>query len=299
MKSVTLVKIGKKFVGRSLRMASNGSTSLREYCRHQPPGVVFLLCLFSFAVSTCILSLYVGQGASVRNPDYLDWNTLLTQTALLHFCMDNMTMVSQPQPSKEEPTTSKMVNLSITVDVDPIWKKELSGYGKVMAVSQVHLSDMGRDVPHHYKAEDIRIAFVLDPENTNQNTMCLDVQAPASIIEDISGGKSLPENCTIEDGSSLRTVNVTSRSGEEVPHGWCEDGTVFRIGLEGNPRWTVDVSGQDLTLIHLHLMATSVFLFALVGLALLAIFIRGVFHQRRQSRRQQLRNEDDDDELIY
>merc|ERR550519_717035 len=34
-------------------MASNGSTSLREYCRHQPPGVVFLLCLFSFAVSTC------------------------------------------------------------------------------------------------------------------------------------------------------------------------------------------------------------------------------------------------------
>jgi len=281
--------------------SSNGSSSLREYFRHQPPGVVFLLCLFSFAVSTCILSLYVGQGASVRNPDYLDWNTLLTQTGQLHFCMDNVTMVSPP-PSKEETSASrsKMANLSITVEVDPEWKKELSGYGKVMAVSQVHLSDMGRVVPHHYKTEDIRIAFVLDPESTSdQNTMCLDVQAPASIIRDMSGGKLLPGNCTMADDRQLRTVNVTSRSGEEVPLGWCEDGTVFRIGLWGNPSWTVDVSGQDLTLIHVHLMATSVFLFALVGLALLAIFIKGIFLSRRQSRRQQLRNDDDDDELIY
>lgn len=280
-------------------MASNGSTGLREYFRHQPPGVVFLLCLFSFAVSTCILSLYVGQGASVRNPDYLDWNTLLTQTSQLHFCMDNVSMVSPPSKEETSAFGAKMSNLSITVDVDPEWKKELSGYGKVLAVSQVHLSDMGRVVPHHYKTEDIRIAFVLDPDTSDQNTMCLDVQAPASIIKDMSGGKSLPENCTMGDVSQLRTVNVTSRSGEEVPHGWCEDGTVFRIGLWGNPSWTVDVSGQDLTLIHLHLMATSVFLFALIGLALLAIFIKGIFLSKRQSRRQQLRNEDDDDELIY
>ena len=105
--------------------------------------------------------------------DYLDWNTLLTQTGQLHFCMDNVTMVSPPPVSKEETSAdsrSKMANLSITVEVDPEWKKELSGYGKVMAVSQVHLSDMGRVVPHHYKTEDIRRAFVLDPDTSDQNT---------------------------------------------------------------------------------------------------------------------------------
>ena len=79
---------------------------------------------------------------------------------------------------------------------------------------------------------------------------------------------------------------------------------MFRMGLEGNPDWTVDVSGEDLALIHLHLVATSVFLFAIVALAVLGIVVRGVFHRRRHQSsssvpRRQLKNEDDDDELIY
>lgn len=279
----------------------SSSSSLKDYCRHHPPGVVFLVCLFSFAVSTTILSMYIRQGTSIRNPDYLDWNTLLTQTANLHFCIDNSSTVVDSVKANSQ--SHKLANLSVMVDVDLAWKQELSGYGKVLAISQVHLSDMGRGVPNHYRKQDVRISFVLDPSDASEQ-MCLNVQAPASLIRDMSEGKSRPDNCTVAAGDNARTVNVSSMSGNEVPHGWCEEGTVFRMGLEGNPSWTVDVSGEDLALIHLHLVATSVFLFAIVALAVLGIVVRGVFHRRRHQSstsvpRRQLKNEDDDDELIY
>jgi len=91
--------------------------------------------------------------------------------------------------------------------------------------------------------------------------------------------------------------------GNEVPHGWFDGRTVFRMGLEGNPSWTVDVSGDDLAVIHLHLVATSVFLFAMVALAILGIFLRGVCHRRQLQAssvpRRQLKNEDDSEDLIY
>ena len=192
-----------------------------------------------------------------------------------------------------------------------LYSSELSSYGKFLALSQVHLKDLGRGVPTQYRNNDIRISFVLDPTDTS-GQMCLNLQAPASLIHDMSEGKFRPaENCTVpsssasgDDGTAtITTVNVTSYADGEVPHGWCDGGTVFRMGLEGNPSWTVDVSGDDLAVIHLHLVATSVFLFAIVALAVVGIVVRGCVCQsqsRHHSRRQQqLKSEDDDDELIY
>jgi len=206
-----------------------------------------------------------------------------------------------------------MANISVLISVDPTWRKELSSYGEVLAVSTVRLRDMGRVVPHHYKSQDIVISFVLDPSDLSDK-MCLNVRAPEFILKDMSAGRrnssksgqasSVPDtNCTVTVPADNRTVNVTSESGNEVPHGWCSDGTVFRIGLEGDPSWTVDLSGQDLSLIHMHLLATSVFLFVVIGLVVLTIFIRGVLYRRKRqsSSRQQLRNEEEDDseDLIY
>jgi len=300
--------------------SGNHRNGLMDYLRYHPPGVIFLLCLLSFAVSTCVLTLYVNPGASVRNPDNLDWSTLLSETANLHFCMDNASMVS-PSPStvsrlsssKTENDSTKMANLSVLVSVDPTWRKELTSYGEVLAVSTVRLRDMGRVVPHQYKSQDIVISFVLDPSDLSDK-MCLNVRAPDFILKDMSAGRnssksgqasSVPDtNCTVTVPAGNRTVNVTSESGNEVPHGWCPEGTVFRIGLEGDPSWTVDLSGQDLSLIHMHLLATSVFLFVVIGVVVLTIFIRGVLYRRRRqsSSRQQLRNEDEEDDsedLIY
>ena len=114
----------------------------------------------------------------------------------------------------------------------------------------VQVCDMGRVVPHQYKSQDIVISFVLDPSDLSDK-MCLNVRAPEFILKDMSAGRnssksgqasSLPDtNCTVTVPAGNRTVNVTSESGNEVPHGWCPEGTVFRIGLEGDPSWTVDL----------------------------------------------------------
>ena len=72
----------------------------------------------------------VGSNACVTFADNLDWSTLLSETANLHFCMDNASMVS-PSPStvsrlsssKTKNDSTKMANLSVLVSVDPAWKK--------------------------------------------------------------------------------------------------------------------------------------------------------------------------------
>lgn len=73
--------------------------------------------------------------------DNLDWSTLLSETANLHFCMDNASMVS-PSPStvsrlssmKTENDPTKMANLSLLVSVDPTWRK-----GKEMMKKGLHV----------------------------------------------------------------------------------------------------------------------------------------------------------------
>ena len=64
----------------------------------------------------------------------------MSETANLHFCMDNASMVS-PSPStvsrlsssKTENDSTKMANLSVLVSVDPTWRK-----GKEMIKKGLH-----------------------------------------------------------------------------------------------------------------------------------------------------------------
>ena len=60
------------------RGTSSAGGGLKDFCRHHPPGVVFLVCLLSFAVSTCVLSMYIRQGTSFRNPG----STVMEQMSL-------------------------------------------------------------------------------------------------------------------------------------------------------------------------------------------------------------------------
>ena len=125
---------------------------------------------------------------------------------------------------------------------------------------------MGRVVPHQYKSQDIVISFVLDPSDLSDK-MCLNVRAPDFILKDMSAGRnssksgqasSVPDtNCTVTVPAGNRTVNVTSESGNEVPHGWCPEGTVFRIGLEGAPSWTVDLRYAHCSLASQNAVKTS------------------------------------------
>ena len=63
-----MVEVVKASKGSAGMGSGNHRNGLLDYLRYHPPGVIFLLCLLSFAVSTCVLTLYVGPGASVRNP---------------------------------------------------------------------------------------------------------------------------------------------------------------------------------------------------------------------------------------
>jgi len=267
---------------------NGGNGGLVDYFRHRPPGVLFLLCLLSFAVTTMALSFYIRHsGDAIRNPDVLDWNTLLLETGSLHFCMHNQTYNAGTVNNNSGNEIVKQdaedrANTTVSVSVGQEWRQELKEFGRVTAVSVINLHDMGRKVPHEYKSHRIVVSFVLDPaESTDRDpTLCLKINAPKFLLKDVNSGRNLPsqDNCSLP--SEDITVHLPSTSAE-YGVGWCDEGRVFKMELESQPSWTVAINGDDQALIHLHLMVTSAFLFVLVGIILLGIFVRGLFATRR------------------
>ena len=262
--------------------SSSGSGGLADYCRHRPPGVLFLLCLLSFAITTMALSFYINHNNRVRNPDILDWNTLLRETGNLHFCLPNNQSDADRQHRQQLPGDTDRANISVSVGVSPDLVKLLRPYdlGNNVLVSVVKFSDMGRTVPHKYKGQVMVLTFALAEQ---QKALCIQVNAPASILLDVSGSREAPDNCSLPSGGEKKR-QLHSASMDHVPLGWCDEGLVFQMALESHqqPEWTVMVSGEDQARIHIHLMVTSAFLFVLVGAILLGIFVRGLLFSSRR-----------------
>jgi len=274
-----------------------GSGGLADYFRHRPPGVLFLLCLLSFAMTTMALSFYISNQTDIGNPDVLDWNTLLLETGNLHFCMaattGNQTVAGRSNSNNKidddeiHQNGHDRANISIAVALSQDWRQQgLPGFGQGMtAVSVVRLADMGRQVPHRFKEEHLVLTFALDSAavDYSSNLLCVNVNAPKSILENVNSGRDLPENCSLHANKNKDSeiVHLPSTSAE-YEAGWCEDGQVFRLELEPLSSWTVAITRSDQALIHVHLMVTSAFLFVLVGVVLLSVFVRGLFSSKRQ-----------------
>ena len=258
-----------------------------HYCRTQPPGAVFLACLLAFALTTTCLSFYVSHN-QVRNPDVLDWNTLLLEAGKLHFCLGNQSS-SVPKPSGN---LDDRVNLSISVPmvVEPI--HEMDNVGEVIAVSLLKLSDMSRHVPFQYKTEEIVISFVLNPQSKDDH-LCVNIDTPKFILNTMQTAPVLPDKCSLATNKPI--ANVQSTSGDHIPTGWCNKGLIFQMAFESHPLWTVFVTPEDQTMIRMHLMVTSAFLFVLVGAILLGIFVKGLLFSKKSASSHQVLQEEEMD----
>ena len=161
----------------------------------------------------------------------------------------------------------------------------------ILASSEISLMDMSRAVPPYYHQHTIRILLNL-PTNGNQSSKadvdkdvyaCFNIEAPLTLLQDLNSSMHLQQECTIHQDSSNSPRKLLAHTGDHLPPSWCNQRGASPITLDysQDPSWAVYISSEDKKMINLHLMATSVFLFALLGVIVLVIFVKGSFSTRK------------------
>ena len=166
--------------------------------------------------------------------------------------------------------------------------------GSLLASSEISLLDMSRAVPSQYHHYTIRVLLNLpspvyyanssvNQQNINEEVYaCFNIEAPFSLLQDLNSSMHLQQECSIPQESSAPR-KLLAHTGDHLPPSWCSQKGASQIKLEYSqePSWTVFITSEDKRMINLHLMATSVFLFALLGVIVLVMFVRGTLGSRK------------------
>ncbi|XP_066466834.1 transmembrane protein 248 [Tiliqua scincoides] len=292
--------------------------NLRAQISSRPPLVVFMVSVSATAIAFLTLG-YFFKIKEIKSPEMTeDWNTFLLRFNDLDFCIsENETLKhlindtttpesamtsSQTRPSTPSPQTledSGPVNTSvaITLTLDPL--KPFGGFSR----NVTHLSSSifghqiglsGRDAH-----EEINVTFALPAAWNSEDcvlhghctqvvfTACMTVTA-AAVVFPVT---VQPPHCTPEtyvNATFWYKIFTTARDSstkyaQDYNPFWCYKGAVGKVYHALNPKLTVIVPEDDRSLINLHLMHTSYFLFVMVITMFCYAVIKGRPSKLRQS----------------
>ena len=187
----------------------------------------------------------------------------------------------------------------------------VSKYSDILASTKISLKDMSRAVPpqyHHYTislllnlTSPIHTKSILGQGTTNDEEVfaCFIIEAPRSLFHDLNSSMNSTKECSISPNKNQMLVprEMLAHTGDHLPASWCSQAGASPINLDyrEEPLWTVYISSADKRIINLHLMATSVFLFALLGVILLVVVVKGAFYSRKAHFQRYSKEENDID----
>ena len=239
----------------------------------KPPFVVFLFCLALFALTTFSLSVYVAQTDKIPNPNVLDWNKLLKKLTKLEFCL--------PQnPKSLEINQENWITSALQIQVSEDFLNTFQENKIIKAQTEVLTKYLG-----HLPSEFLNHSLILslDIPDKLSSSACLQVQGPKNLLQYLAFNQT---TCpTVQAGSAVTTL--LSHSSDHKPPTWCENPQDLKLNLDfniqkSNPDLTMYVTPADKELIHLHLMVTSVFLFAILAAVIIGFLIRTVSNRRKE-----------------
>ncbi|KAG8122897.1 hypothetical protein E2320_018290, partial [Naja naja] len=251
----------------------NPLENLRVYISSRPPLVVFMISVSAMAIAFLTLG-YFFKIKEIKSPEMAeDWNTFLLRFNDLDFCIsenetlkhlindtttpENAMTSSQARPSTPSPQTledSGPVNTSvaITLTLDPLRpfggiSRNVTGLSSTIFGHQIGLSGLPLyDQPPH----------------------CI----PETYI-----------NATFWYKIVTTARDSNTKYAQDYNPFWCYKGAIGKVYHALNPKLTVIVPDDDRSLINLHLMHTSYFLFVMVITMFCYAVIRGRPIKLRQS----------------
>lgn len=279
--------------------------NLKGFTQNRPPLVVFMLCLGLFAVALLSLAYYVKLN-DVQNPDVSqDWNIFLEQLSKLDFCITNNTDHSTTTTSSPKTTTlskapkkaveatalshkegDTMRNYSmpllITITPTPNFLQiqhnvtHITGtvYGK-----QLGLSSSAAEIPINVTAE---LPYAWN-SSLCDSIKCQAVQFHACVYftaaSNVFPTGGHPDTChpVAQESGVEYHVRMRTRDHKDhpLPYYYCRSMPIMTVDHKYNPRLTVMLSLEDRSIINLHLLHTSYFLFVMVVMLFCYALLRG------------------------
>jgi len=234
------------------------------------------------------------------NSSSLD-NTHFQTNNLIQKATSNINSLNLTEASLKSEGTDKFkrVNVSLKLLMSAKFAQSLQpvhridNHDRILASSEISLMDMSRAVPSNYHQHKIRILLNL-PLPVNGSSIseqdvdkdvyaCFNIEAPLTLLQDLNSSMHAQHECTIHRDNRNSPRKLLAHTGDHLPPSWCNQRGASPITLDysQDPSWSVYITVEDKKLINLHLMATSVFLFALFGVIVLVIFVRGFFGSRK------------------
>ncbi|XP_014665429.1 PREDICTED: transmembrane protein 248-like [Priapulus caudatus] len=277
-------------------MAFSPLDNLRSFATSRPPLVVFMICLLGFAVTTMTLAYYVRSN-ELRNTDIVDWNMFLDKFASVKFCIHGDTAesstVTVPMPEVRPSLVNRKkmlsapfpANASVPVDASAHvyhTAEDMRNYS--VSVPMVIGSQLIRSLQNvtHMSAtlnglmlgirgdaarDNISVVFELPSErnyshlSSDQMMTCVVFQAPANVFPMTRA----PEGCWNQSQSEAQLQRHLPIQGYKetffIDRAFCANGTKVFVQYTSNPHLTLMLTMSDRSMINLHLMHTSYFLF--------------------------------------
>ncbi|XP_070572351.1 transmembrane protein 248-like [Ptychodera flava] len=269
----------------------------------RPPLVVFILCVGAFAIAMVTLAYYV-KIHQIQDPDITqDWNSFLDHFSQIRYCasrnetedhwgtLDNLTSAPQSSSSPKflhsdileyEPVRnySFMIRLvlkpmpsfvafphNITHFMGSVYGYQLGLEGSE-ADEQVNITFELPDSWHSQKCNRDRRGYCKQIEFTT----CLTLMASPTVFPTTRR----PASCNATESPREYHMSwLSTKTGILYEQQWCKYGAVAFAYHPDNPSLTPMLSAADRSLVNLHLMHTSYFLFVMVITAFCYAVIKG------------------------
>ncbi|XP_077995502.1 transmembrane protein 248-like [Glandiceps talaboti] len=278
--------------------------NLKGFLLTRPPLVVFILCVGAFAVAMVTLAYYVKLH-QIQDPDIAqDWNSFLEHFSNARFCasrngtddhwstMENMTGTTPTSSASRslhkdilEYEPARNYSFMIKLVLKPMPKFVAFPHNITHFMSSVYGSQLGLEGSEAY--EQVNITFEL-PEGWNSQRCSHDKRHQCKHVElttcvTMVGSPTVfpttrrPASCNVTDSPREYYVSWLSPKStlSSYDHYWCKYGAIASAYHPDNPSLTPMLSPVDRSLINLHLMHTSYFLFVMVITAFCYAVIKG------------------------
>ncbi|KAI0222843.1 Transmembrane protein 219 [Lamellibrachia satsuma] len=317
---VTSITSEKSVEIQSRKMAITPVENLRGFVSSRPPLVVFMLCLGLFAIVLLTVANYI-QVTELRNPDVSeDWNSFLTSFAQLDFCIvSNVTEVAVSPPAtmtsaaystrklKVTPpsiaTTTQNgtypnmagtsnFSVSMLLTIKPTKEFLGDGYNLTYLSGAIYGNDLGLSGAAADELINVTINVPIEWNMTRCSNLgfcdsvkiftCVHFQAPSFVFPDsMSPDRCENVNDTMSNVDYSARIVAQQRRSHYTTY-YCRARPFIRVHYKLDPTLTVWLTLRDRSMINLHLLHTSYFLFVMMITLFCYATFRGRYHKTVQ-----------------
>lgn len=274
--------------------------NLKAFATSRPPIIVFIACLGLVGVVLMTLAFYINDGQLKTADITEDWNGFLESFSDVEFCIQNgsfpssILSVSLPFTtapvigstiSTASPDTLRNYSISMMLAIQPTPEFVSIPHNLTMISGYVSGSDLG--LKGRAASERITVAAQL-PFNWNSSQCgsnsllsncalvhiytCVTFQAP----EHVFPLSRSPAVCEALNSTGVEYhANMRGRNSRDYATRPCRSKPVVHIKYRLDPTLTVLLTLSDRSLINLHLLHTSYFLFVMTITVLIYAMVRG------------------------